>query len=367
MIQFLSLKNLNKPYRQELLDAIISVVDSGQYILGNKVNEFEKKFSEYCKVSETIGTGNCLDALTLIFRAYKEMGIFKEGDEIIVPANTYIASILAITENHLKPVLIEPSINTYNLDVNLLEEKITERTKAILTVHLYGQISYSRQMQEIADKYKLKIIEDCAQATGAIFDSKTAGSLGDAAAFSFYPSKNLGSLGDAGAVTTNDIKLAKLIRALRNYGSHEKYHNDYLGINSRLDELQAAVLLVKIKYLNNENDKRQEIARQYLEKIKNKVLILPTVENPASHVWHLFVVRTKNRDLFADYLLKRGIKTLIHYPIPPHKQKAYSEWNHQNFPITEEIHGTALSLPLNPAMKDREISAVIKACNEYLK
>jgi dTDP-4-amino-4,6-dideoxygalactose transaminase len=365
MIQFLSFKDLNTPYRQELLDAIAAVIDSGEYILGNKVNEFEKKFSKYCGVSETIGTGNCLDALNLIFRAYKEMGVFKEGDEIIVPANTYIASILAITENHLKPVLIEPDINTYNLDVSSLEKAITKHTKGILTVHLYGQISYSRQMQKIADKYKLKIIEDCAQSTGAIFGSKVAGNLGDAAAFSFYPSKNLGALGDAGAVTTNDTKLAKLIRALRNYGSHKKYHNNYRGINSRLDELQAAVLLVKLKYLNNENNIRQKIAHQYLNKIRNKAIILPTLKDGASHVWHLFIIRTQNRDLFAKYLLSRGIKTLIHYPVPPHKQKAYSEWNHQNFPITEEIHRTTLSLPLNPAMKDGEILAVINACNKY--
>ena len=293
------------------------------------------------------------------------MGVFSEGDEILVPANTYIASILAITENCLKPVLVEPDIITYNLDVNRLEEKITDQTKGILTVHLYGQIAYSEKMQRIADKYKLKIIEDCAQAAGANYKNKFAGNLGDAAGFSFYPSKNLGALGDGGAVTTNDLELAKVIRALRNYGSHKKYYNIYKGINSRLDELQAAVLLVKLKYLDEENSRRKKIAKLYLENINNKNLILPEAENEFSHVWHLFVVRTKERDKFWQYLADNGIGTVIHYPVPPHKQEAFAEWNSVSYPITEEIHNTVISLPLNPAMKDDEISAVIKACNEY--
>lgn len=367
MIPFLNFKDLNIPYRQELLDAIAGVIDSGNYILGEKVERFESEFAQYCGVKSVIGTGNGLDALTLIIRAYKELGIFNEGDEILVPANTYIASILAITENRLKPILIEPDINTYNLDANLLEEKITERTKGILTVHLYGQVAYSDQMQKIADKYKLKIIEDCAQAAGAKFDKRLTGNLGDAAGFSFYPSKNLGAIGDAGAVTTNDVELAKVIRALRNYGSHEKYHNKYKGINSRLDELQAVVLSVKLKYLDAENKRRCEIAKIYLENIKNENIILPNVVDELAHVWHLFVVRVKEREKFSKYLYDNDIKTVIHYPIPPHKQDAYREWNSMSFPITEMIHDTVISLPLNIAMKDNEVSTVIEVCNKFIQ
>lgn len=364
MIPFLNFKDLNVSYKKELIEAIAAVIDSGQYILGPKVKSFEEKFSKYCGVKETIGTGNGLDALTLIIRAYKEMGVFREGDEIIVPANTYIASILSITENRLKPVLIEPDINTYNIDVDLLEKNITKKTKAILTVHLYGQISYSDKMQKIARKHGLKIIEDCAQAQGAMYKGKKAGSLGDAAGFSFYPSKNLGALGDAGAVTTNDKNLAKIIRALRNYGSYKKYYNEYKGVNSRLDEIQAAVLLVKLKYLDKENKRRREIAELYLENINNKKLTLPKGDG-TSHVWHLFVVSTKNRDKFFKHLLNNGIEPLIHYPLPPHKQKAYSEWRELNFPITEEIHNIVISLPLHPAMISKEISKVIKTCNTF--
>jgi len=364
MISFLNFKSINTPYKKELTQVISDVIDSGRYILGEKVKKFEKEFAKYCGVKFTVGTGNGLDALTLIFRAYKEMGVFGEGDEIIVPANTYIASILSVFENRLKPVLVEPDINTYNIDVNRIEEKITKKTKAILTVHLYGRVSYSDKMQKIADKYGLKIIEDCAQAHGAKYKNKKAGNFGDAAGFSFYPSKNLGALGDAGAVTTSDKKLAEIIHAMRNYGSHKKYENLYKGVNSRLDELQAAVLLVKLKYLNRENKRRGEIAEQYLKNIKNEKLILPQPVGD-SHVWHLFVIRTKNRDAFMKYLSDNGISSLIHYPIPPHKQKAYQEWNKESYPISEEIHDTVISLPLNQAMLNKEISEVIKVCNFY--
>lgn len=365
MIPFLNLKTINARYRKELINAITSVIDSGFYILGEKVKSFEKEFSKYCGVKETIGTGNCLDALTLIVRAYKELGVFREGDEIIVPANTYIASILCITENRLKAVLVEPDINTYNIDVDRIEEKITKKTRAILVVHLYGQIGYSDQIQKIADKHGLKIIEDAAQAHGAIYKGRKTGNLGDAGGFSFYPSKNLGALGDAGAVTTNDVELAKIIRTLRNYGSHKKYCNQYKGVNSRLDELQAAVLLVKLKYLDQENKKRRKIAKLYLKNIKNKKLILPKVEAEESHVWHLFVVRTKQRNKFVRYLTDKRIGSLIHYPIPPHKQQAFVEWNKDNYPITEEIHNTVISLPLHPAMSKEDIFKVIKACNNF--
>jgi len=364
MIPFLNFKDLNTPYRKELLDAIARVIDSGYYILGGKVTAFENEFSTYCGTKHTVGVGNGLDALTLIFRAYKEMGVLEEGDEVIVPSNTYIASILSVTENRLKPVLVEPDINTYNIDVNLIEKHITKKTKAILAVHLYGQIAYSEEMQKIADKYGLKIIEDSAQSHGAVYRGRKSGNLGDASGFSFYPSKPLGALGDAGAVTTNDDKLAEMIRALRNYGSHKKYHNLYQGINSRLDEMQAAVLSVKLKYLDKENDERRKIALEYLNGIKNKKLTLPRAPtDPVSHVWHLFVLRTKNRDKFAEYLLEKGVGTMIHYPIPPHKQPAYNVWNEKNYPLSEEIHDSVVSLPLHVALTKEEISKVIEACN----
>jgi dTDP-4-amino-4,6-dideoxygalactose transaminase len=367
MIPFLNLKDNVAPYKKELVDAISDVIDSGWYILGAAVSKFEGEFSTYCGVRHTIGTANGLDALTLIIRAYKEMGLFHEGEEILVPANTYIASILSITENRMKPVLVEPDIRTYNMDTKQIERCITENTKAILTVHLYGQIAYSEDMQRIADKHGLKIIEDCAQAHGALWQGQKAGSLGDAAGFSFYPSKNLGALGDAGAVTTNDCALAEMIRALRNYGSHKKYYNKVRGLNSRLDELQAAVLSVKLKYLDQENTKRREIASFYVENIKNNALTLPTADVVDSHVWHLFAVRTPNRDVFQRYLLEHGIESMIHYPVPPHKQEAYPDWNKETYPITEEIHRNVISLPLHPAMTKHETAEVANTCNSYGK
>jgi dTDP-4-amino-4,6-dideoxygalactose transaminase len=367
MIPFLNLKDNVAPHRKELIDAISDVIDSGWYILGAAVSKFESEFSTYCGVRHTIGTANGLDSLTLIIRAYKESGLFHEGEEILVPANTYIASILSITENRMKPVLVEPDIRTYNMDVRQIERCITENTRAILTVHLYGQIAYSEEMQRVADKYGLKIIEDCAQAQGALWKGKKAGSLGDAAGFSFYPSKNLGALGDAGAVTTNDSALAKMVRTLRNYGSHEKYYNKIKGVNSRLDELQAAVLSVKLKYLDQENAKRREIASFYIENIKNDALTLPTADVADSHVWHLFAVRTPNRDVFQRYLLEHGIESVIHYPVPPHKQEAYPDWNNEAYPITEEIHRNIISLPLHPAMTKCEIAEIADTCSSYGK
>ena len=365
MIPFLDLKNINAPFRKELIDAISDVADSGRYILGEKVEAFEKQFASYCGVKHAIGTGNGLDALTLIIRAYKEMGVFNEGDGVLVPSNTYIASILSITENNLKPVFVEPDINTYNIDVNLIEQSITSKTKAILIVHLYGQIAYSEELQRVADKHNLKIIEDCAQAQGASHKGKKTGSLGDVGGFSFYPSKNLGALGDAGGVTTNDKKLAETIRALRNYGSHKKYYNKYQGINSRLDEMQAAVLSVKLKYLDKENEKRRKIAEKYLHGIENEKFILPRAEINDSHIWHLFVVRTKERDRFQEYLKDNGVETVIHYPIPPHKQEAFTEWNKEKYAISEEIHDTVVSLPLHPALTDKEVDHVIEMSNIF--
>ena len=365
MIPFLNLKKNNEKYREELIDAFTCVIDSGRYILGEEVRAFEWEFGTYCGVKHAIGTGNGLDAITLIIRAYKELGIFKEGDEILVPANTYIATILSITENRLKPVLVEPDIRTYNLDATLLEKKVTSKTKAILTVHLYGKIGYSDEMGAIAKKHGLMIIEDSAQAHGAIYKGRKTGSLGDASGFSFYPSKPLGALGDAGIVTTNDSKLAKVVAALRNYGSREKYHNLSQGVNSRLDELQAALLRVKLRHLDDDNQKRRKIAQRYLREIRNKKLILPEEGTPEGHVWHLFVVRTEKRDALQKHLSKNGIETLIHYPVPPHKQPAFKDWNKKSYPITEEIHNTVLSLPLYSAMTKEEISIIIEACNSF--
>jgi len=363
MIKFLDLKKLNLQYGRELLEACKRVLESGWYILGEEVKKFEEEFANYCGTRYAIGVGNGLDALKLIIRGYKELGIFKEGDEIIVPSNTYIATILAISENRLKPTLVEPKLDTYLIDPEKIEEKITERTRAIMVVHLYGQTCEMDKIWEIAKKYDLKIIEDSAQAHGAFYKDKRAGNLGDASGFSFFPSKNLGALGDGGAITTNDKELAEVIRALRNYGSHKKYENLYKGVNSRLDELQAGILRVKLKYLDEENNKRKQIAKYYLENIKNEKVVLPKVITDS--VWHLFVVRTKERNVLQKYLQEKGIQTLIHYPIPPHKQKAYKEWNRLSFPITEKIHNEVLSLPISPVMEREEVEKVVKVVNDF--
>lgn len=366
MIPPVDLKSLNARHREELIDAMIGVLDSGWYILGEKLGAFEKEFSSYCGVKETVGTGNGLDALSLIIRAYKELGVFAEGDEILVPANTYIATILAITANRLTPVLVEPDIRTYEIDARLLEKHISPRTKGILVVHLYGRIGYTDEMQRIANAHGLKIIEDSAQSQGAVYRGRKAGNLGDACGFSFYPSKNLGALGDAGAVTTCDPALAEVVRALANYGSRKKYHNIYKGVNSRLDEIQAAVLSVKLKYLDEENAERRNVARRYRKGIDNAALILPEAgEAEENHVWHLFPVRTKQRDLLQKHLAEKGIESLIHYPVPPHHQQAYAEWKGAHYPISEEIHRTVLSLPLYPAMHETDVQTVIDACNAF--
>jgi len=351
--------------KKELMKAIENVFDSGWYILGRQLILFEKEFAKYCGTRYAVGVGNGLDALILIFRAYKEMGIMREGDEVIVPANTYIASILAVTENRLKPVLVEPDLATYNIDPDLIEEKITDKTRAIMVVHLYGRVGYSDKIRKIADKYNLKVIEDGAQSHGAEYKGRKSGNLGDAAGHSLYPSKPFGALGDAGVVTTNDPKLAEVVSAIRNYGSYKKYYNRYKGVNSRLDELQAAVLSVKLKYLDKDNDERRKIADLYLESIKNKKIALPQVKDKKSHVWHLFAIRAKDREQFAEHMLKKGIETLIHYPVPPHKQEAFKEWKSQKYPITEEIHDTVISLPLYGTMTKRQIEQVIEACNAF--
>jgi len=365
-IPFLDLKTVNAAHRAELLEVLTAVLDSGSYILGERLEEFEAKFSAFCGAAHTIGTGNGLDALTLIIRGYKELGVFNEGDEIIVPSNCYIASILAVTENRLTPVLVEPDIKTYTIDERLIEAHITGRTKGILTVHLYGQVAYSKAMQTIADRHSLKIIEDAAQAAGAAHGKRRTGSLGHACGFSFYPSKNLGALGDAGAVTTCERDLAEVIHALHNYGSHKKYQNKYQGVNSRLDEVQAAALSVKLKYLDAENQARRRIVRQYYEGIKNPKLILPCPpKSEVAHVWHVFVVRTQERQAFINHMADRGIGTLIHYPIPPHRQQAYRQCSERSYPISEEVHRTIVSIPLSPIMTDEQINAVIERCNSF--
>lgn len=366
MIKFLDLYQINQEHKAELKEAFNRVLDSGWYIMGEELGKFESSFAKFCGCKHAIGVANGLDALILIIRAYKELGIFKDGDEIIVPSNTYIASILSISANNLIPVLVEPDLTTYNLNPKLIKSKITSKTVGILPVHLYGQLCNMDEIMQIAQEFNLKVIEDCAQAHGARGkDNKIAGNYGDAAGFSFYPGKNLGALGDGGAIVTNNDELATAVRALLNYGSHIKYQNIYKGINSRLDELQAALLEVKLKKLNQETEVRRAIANRYINEIKNEKIILPKVEWQDSHVWHLFVVRTENRDRLQNFLSNEGIQTVIHYPIPPHRQPAYSELNELSFPISEMIHNQVLSLPIGPTMNMRSVDFIIESINNY--
>lgn len=365
MIPFLDLKDINAQYRAELIEACTKVIDGGWYVQGNEHNEFEKEFAEYCGTKYAIGVANGLDALILILRAYKELGVMKDGDEVIVPSNTYIASILAISQNNLVPVLVEPDINTYLIDPTKIEEKITSKTKAIMPVHLYGQTCQMDKINAIAKKYNLKVIEDSAQSHGAYFKDKRSGNLGDASGFSFYPGKNLGALGDGGAVTTNDEELANTIKALGNYGSHKKYENLYKGVNSRLDEIQAAMLGVKLKYLDDEIKNRRVIAKYYLNNIKNENLILPFVRSNDNHVWHLFVIRSSKRYELQKYLIDNGIQTLIHYPIAPHKQEAYKEWKDDTYLISEQIHNEVLSLPISGVQNLEDTKRIVNIINDF--
>jgi len=373
MIKFIDLQLINSQYAKEFKQVAANVIDSGWFLLGEQVKQFENNLATFTGTDHAIGVANGLDALRLILKAYMVMGIMKVGDEVLVPANTFIASILAITETGLTPILIEPDIKTYNLDISLAEKYITKKTRAIMIVHLYGRICWSEDLKALADKYNLKIIEDNAQAIGAIWNNKRAGSLGDAAGFSFYPGKNLGALGDGGAVTTNDHELAKIIRALGNYGSHQKYVNEYQGINSRLDEIQAAFLDVKLKYIDAENQRRREIAQYYCENIVNPDIILPhlnnstlnTLHSSLSHVWHLFVIRHPQRNKLQQYLTDNGVQTLIHYPIPPHKQLAYKNLSSLSLPVTEKIHNEVLSLPISPVMNDLEVNKIVQLLNEF--
>ena len=365
VIKFLDLEKINNRFRKEIDSRIKTILDKGWYLQGEENEKFTQNFANYCGCKYCVGVANGLDALNLIIKAYG----FGVGDEIIVPANTYIASILAISQNGCTPVLVEPDINTYNINPDLIEEKITERTKAIMVVHLYGQAVQMEKIWELAKKYNLKIIEDSAQAHGAGVNVNgkfiKTGNLGDASGFSFYPGKNLGCMGDGGAVTTNDEELYKKIKALANYGSDYKYHHIYKGVNSRLDEIQAAILDVKLRYLDADNQRRREIAQYYRANIKNEKIILPQVYDENSHVWHIFAIRTDNRDELQEYLKENDIQTLIHYPTPPHKQNAYQEWNNLSYPISEEIHRTELSLPISPVMTDEEVEKVVEVINEY--
>lgn len=364
-VSFLDLKKLNNQYADELKIASARVIDSGWYIMGNELKTFETNFADYCETQYAIGVANGLDALVLVLRAWKELGLVKEGDEVIVPANTYIASVLAITENGLKPVLVEPDARSYNLTPEGVRAAITEHTRVLLPVHLYGLIAPMPELMEIASEFGLLVLEDCAQAHGATIQGKKAGGWGHAAGFSFYPGKNLGALGDGGAITTNDSQLAKVLLALRNYGSHVKYQNLYQGVNSRLDEIQAAILDVKLSHLNDETKRRQEIAQRYVSHIVNSKIVLPIWPSIEQHVFHLFVIRTDDRDDLQKYLAEKGIQTLIHYPVPPHKQEAYASLSSLKLETTELIHNQVLSLPISPVHSDEEIDFVIQALNNY--
>lgn len=366
MIKFLDLQKINAQYQTEFDSKLKDFFKKGWYVLGEEVNTFEKNFATYCQTKYCIGVANGLDALTLIFKAYKELGKLKDGDEVIVPANTYIASILAILQNNLKPILVEPDPKTYNIDPENIAKIISPNTKAILAVHLYGQLANMEAINIIAAMFDLLVIEDAAQAHGATTTSgRKAGNLADAAGFSFYPGKNLGALGDAGAITTDNSQLAEILFSLRNYGSEKKYYNQFLGINSRLDEIQALFLNIKLKKLDAENKIRQNIANQYIKSINNPKILLPYYNNTSEHVFHLFVIQTQNRDHLAQKLYQKGIQTMIHYPIAPHKQQAMQDFAHLHLPITENIHNQILSIPISPVLEADEIQKIIDALNTY--
>ena len=361
MIKFLDLKKVNDRYLNEIKNSFAMVLESGMYLNSKAVDTFEQEFAQYCGTKYCVGCDNGLNALELIIKAYG-VGI---GDEIIVPSNTYIATIWAIMHNGCTPIFVEPSEITMNIDVEKIEEKITPKTKAIMPVHLYGQSVQMEKIWELAQKYNLKVIEDSAQAHGAIYKDKRVGSLGDASGFSFYPSKNLGALGNSGCITTNDKELADKVRALANYGAKERNHHIYNGTNSRLDEIQASILSVKLKYLDSDNSRRREIAKFYRENIKNDLVKLPETYDEMAHVWHLFVVRVDNQERFRQYLLDNEIQSAIHYPIPPHKQEHNKEFSHLYLPISEKLHKTVVSIPMSPVLEDFEIEEVIKVINKY--
>lgn len=365
MIPFLNLNKINQPFEAAFQEKMKQFLEEGWYILGKEVSAFEARFAAYCGTKYCIGVGNGLDALVLIFKGYIELGKLQKGDEVIVPANTYIASILAVLQADLVPVLVEPKLETYTIDSHAIESKITAKTKAILSVHLYGQLCEMESINEIATKHNLLQIEDAAQAHGAMMQATKAGGFSNAAGFSFYPGKNLGALGDAGAITTNDDALAEVLFSMRNYGSKVKYENERIGVNSRLDELQAAFLNIKLSHLDAENEFRRQLANRYISEIKNDKIILPHWDGTDNHVFHLFVVRTQNRSALQEYLKSQGIETMIHYPIAPHQQKALAHWNQLSLPITEKIHHEVLSIPMNSTLSEADIQHIIATINQY--
>ena len=365
MISFLDLQQINQAYEAAYLQKISHILQEGRYMLGNEVVKFEEDFATYCGTSFSVGVGNGLDALKLIFDAYIKLGRLSKGDDVLVPANTYIATILALLDCGLNPILVEPNLDSYTLDLNGIHHSITSSTKAVLVVHLYGHVYEMDKIQAYCRDRGLLLIEDAAQAHGVVAYKGKAGAYGDAAAFSFYPSKNLGCLGDGGAITTNHIDLVEVMRATRNYGSHIKYQNKYKGFNSRLDEIQAAILNLKLPHLDADNQKRLHIAYRYLREIKNLKVILPHLMGEGGHNFHLFVVRVAEREHFQLYLLKKGIQTLIHYPIPPHHQPALSEFNYLQLPVTELIHQEVVSIPMSPVLTEEEVTYIIEAINAY--
>ena len=365
-MQFLDLKKITQQYADEIHEAVSRVTDSGWYLQGKENELFEQEYSSYIATKYCVGCANGLDALTLIYRAYIELGLLQAGDEVIVPANTYIASILAITENGLVPVLVEPKAETLEIDEEQIERHITERTRSIMIVHLYGRCAYTDKIGEICSKHGLLLVEDNAQAHGCrTADGRKTGGIGDAAGHSFYPGKNLGALGDGGAVTTNNQQLAETVRTLANYGSSRKYVFKYAGRNSRLDELQAAVLRVKLAHLDDDNSHRSKVAQRYIDNIKNPLICLPETMYEGGNVFHLFPVFCERRDELQQYLHDNNVQTLIHYPIPPHKQECYSDWNAMSLPITEQLHQQELSLPISQVMTFDEADEVVRLVNRF--
>lgn len=365
-VKFLDLKSVNQPYMAEMTDAARFVIERGWYILGKEVEAFEHEFANYCETAHCVGVGNGLDALRMIFEACKQLDLMVPGDEVIVPANTFIASMLAITQSHLQPILVDPDPISYNIDPHKVEEVLTTRTRAILAVHLYGQLADVATLQHICQKHNILLIEDAAQAHGACdATGQRAGSFGDVAAFSFYPGKNLGALGDAGAVVTSNTQLCEQIKMLRNYGSQKKYEHLFKGFNSRLDEMQAAFLRIRLRGLDADNNHRRMLADEYRKRINLKDLVLPAVREAESHVYHIFPILHPNRDDLQRYLSENGIETLIHYPVPPHKQLAYNEWKRLCFPVTEYIHASELSLPISSVHTIDEIAYVADVINRF--
>lgn len=365
MIKYFDLKKSTAVYAEEFHEAVQQVIDSGWYLQGEANKRFETNYAKYIGTKYCVGCANGLDSLILILRAYIEMGVMKPGDEVIVPANTYIATILAITENNLVPVLVEPRIDTFQIDDSLIEQAITSRTRAIMIVHLYGRLAYTTRIAEICKQHNLKLIEDNAQAHGAHFENRHTGSLGDAAGNSFYPGKNLGAFGDAGAVTTDDEELALAVRTLANYGSSEKYVFQYCGRNSRLDEIQAAVLDVKLRYLDINNLMRSNVAKFYINKLDNPLITCPSMEYWHNSVFHIFPILCERRNELQNYLFQNGVQTVIHYPIPPHRQQCYKQWNNLSLPITERIHNEELSIPCNPGIEKKDAETIVELLNNF--